>query len=81
MRERKIKEKSIKVPTKKTSVTTVIGQVIGPVSAENLYKDILQEVTEDKLDQDRDLLQGPYLLLEERDQEKERDGVREKERE
>ena len=70
MLERRIKEKSIKVPTKRTSVTTVIDLVIGPVSAENLYQDILQEVIEDKLDQDRDLLQDPHLLLEERDQEK-----------
>lgn len=70
MLERRIKEKSIKVPTKRTSVTTVIDLVIGPVSAENLYQDILQEVIEDKFDQDRDLLQDPHLLLEERDQEK-----------
>lgn len=44
---RKTKEKNTKVQMRKTSVTTAIDQVTGPVSAESLPKDTLQEAIED----------------------------------
>lgn len=55
---------------RKTSVTTAIDQVTGPVSAESLPKDTLQEAIEDLWDPDQGRHQDHLLQSEERDQEK-----------